>query len=60
MPVYLRRFVFNEMKQFYDEEKEANEKSMKKSSIPTRNQQSQTQTFNMGAPIKGKPPVSYQ
>jgi len=58
MPVYLRRFVFNEMKQFYEEEKAANEKAMKKSSRP--GSPSETQTFNMGAPTKGKPPVSYQ
>jgi hypothetical protein len=58
MPVYLRRFIFNEIKQFYDEEKSANEKAMKKSSHPKS--PSETQSFNMGAPIKGKPPVSYQ
>jgi len=58
MPVYLRRFVFNEMRQFYDEEKAANEKSIKKSSRPSP--PSETQTFNMGSPTKGKPPVSYQ
>jgi hypothetical protein len=58
MPVYLRRFVFNEMRQFYDEEKAANEKALKKPSRP--GSPSETQTFNMGAPTKGKPPVSYQ
>jgi hypothetical protein len=58
MPVYLRRFVFNEMKQFYEEEKSANEKALKKPSRP--GPPSETQTFNMGAPTKGKPPVSYQ
>jgi hypothetical protein len=60
MPVYLRRFIFNEMRQFYDEEKASNEKAIKKSPSSPKNNQPQTQTFNMGAPIKGKPPVSYQ
>lgn len=58
MPVYLRRFVFEEMKQFYEEEKAANEKAMKKTS--RAGSTSETQTFNMGVPTKGKPPVSYQ
>ena len=60
MPVYLRRFVFNEMKQFYEEEKAANENAAKKHNSPSKKQPSQTQTFNIGAPSKGKPPVSYQ
>jgi hypothetical protein len=60
MPVYLRRFVFNEMKQFYEEEKAANENAAKKHNSPSKKQPTQTQTFNMGAPTKGKPPVSYQ
>ena len=46
------------MKQFYEEEKAANEKAIKKPSRP--GSPSETQTFNMGAPTKGKPPVSYQ
>ncbi len=58
MPVYLRRFVFEEMRQFYEEEKAANEKAMKKTS--RAGSTSETQTFNMGVPTKGKPPVSYQ
>ena len=58
MPVYLRRFVFNEIRQFYEEEKSANEKAIKKSPYP--GSPSETQTFNMGSPTKGKPPVSYQ
>ncbi len=57
MPVYLRRFVFEEMKQFYEEEKAANEKAMKKTSRAGRS--SETQTFDMNAP-KGKSPVKYQ
>ena len=60
MPVYLRRFVFNEMKQFYEEEKAANENAAKKHKTSPKNPSSQTQTFNMGTPTKGKPPVSYQ
>jgi hypothetical protein len=58
MPVYLRRFIFEEMRQFYEEEKAANEKAMKKTS--RAGSSSETQTFNMGSPTKGKPPVSYQ
>lgn len=57
MPVYLRRFVFEEMKQFYEEEKAANEKAMKKTSRAGRS--SETQTFDMNAP-KAKAPVKYQ
>lgn len=58
MPVYLRRFIFEEIKQFYDEEKAANEKAMKK----TRSGKnvSETQTFDMSSPSKGKAPVRYQ
>lgn len=57
MPIYLRRFVFEEIRQFYEEEKAANEKAMKKSSRAGAS--SETQTFNMGDP-KGKAPVRYQ
>jgi hypothetical protein len=57
MPVYLRRFVFEEMKQFYEEEKAANEKTIKKTSRAGR--PSETQTFDMNFP-KGKAPVKYQ
>lgn len=57
MPVYLRRFIFEEMRQFYEEEKAANEKAMKKTSRAGRS--SETQTFDMNAP-KGKSPVKYQ
>ncbi len=58
MPVYLRRFVFEEMKQFYDEEKAAHEKAAKRSR--SGKSTSETQTFDMGAPSKGKVPVKYQ
>ena len=65
MPIYLRRFVFNEIKQFYEEEKAANEKAHKSASStvkssPRNNHSSEKQTFNLGSPVKGKPPVSYQ
>lgn len=58
MPVYLRRFIFEEMKQFYDEEKAAQEKAAKRSR--TGKNVSETQTFDMGVPSKGKAPVKYQ
>lgn len=58
MPVYLRRFIFDEMKQFYDEEKSAHEKASKRSRSGKNT--SETQTFDMGAPSKGKAPVKYQ
>jgi hypothetical protein len=57
MPVYLRRFVFEEMKQFYEEEKAATEKAMKKTS--RAGSTSETQSFQMGAP-KSKAPIKYQ
>ena len=60
MPVYLRRFIFNELKQFYDEEKSANEKTSKRYTNPSsRNQQTETQTFHLDS-SKGKNPVKYQ
>ena len=58
MPVYLRRFIFDEMKQFYDEEKAAHEKAAKRSR--TGKSTSETQTFDMGATSKNKSPVKYQ
>jgi hypothetical protein len=60
MPVYLRRFIFNELKQFYDEEKSVNEKANKRYANPSsRTQQNETQTFHLD-PSKGKSPVKYQ
>lgn len=58
MPVYLRRFIFDEMKQFYDEEKAAQEKATKRSR--SGRSTSETQTFDMGATSKSKAPVKYQ
>jgi hypothetical protein len=60
MPVYLRRFIFNELKQFYDEEKSVNEKASKRYSNPSsRSQQTETQTFHLDS-SKGRSPVKYQ
>jgi hypothetical protein len=55
MPVYLRRFIFSELKQHYDEEKAAHEKASGKQSS-SKNQQ-QTVAWN---PTQTKAPVKYQ
>ena len=65
MPLYLRRFIFNEIKEFYDEENKATKKSPKNPNQKIihpghTSNSSEKQTFNLGSPVKGKPPVSYQ
>jgi hypothetical protein len=57
MPIYIRRFIFNEIKQFYEEEKESHKKASSKS---TNLKNSETQSFNMGSPSKSNPKVLYK
>jgi len=57
MPVYLRRFIFGELRQHYDEEKAAHEKASKRQSSSST--QTQQQAFPL-TPSKTKSPVKYQ
>jgi len=60
MPIYLRRFIFNEIKEFYDEERSSHEKASKQYKNPSpQTSQTETQTFNLNPP-KSNSPVKYQ
>jgi len=57
MPVYLRRFIFSEIRQHYEEEKSAHEKASKQYSPSKSSPGQQTIPWN---PSKSKSPAKYK